>query len=189
MTLQEHSSTRELIATIEQKDRRFRTAQAVFMAFLLLSLLAVVFVQLRTLAGVQEQLKQQGVLLEAQRENTEDLKSTTAKVSRQIDCIAEFFTQRDRSTATIKDLEQCVIVRPDGTIVEPTFTRNSQEPANPAAEQPSQAETIDPSSPGLTPLNPQQPAEPAVPGPEPDNPPVEILGIPLCVPFTGVCVR
>ena len=191
MTLQEHSSTRELIATIEQKDRQFRIAQSIFMAILLLSLLAVVGVQLRTLSGVQEQLRQQGVLLEEQRKNTEDIKNTTANVSRQLDCIAQFFAQRDRQDAVITDLEQCVIVNEDGSIIElvPLRPPAAATDPQPAPEQSAQAETIDPDSPGLTPLNPQQPADPTAPGPEPVDPPVEILGIPACVPFTDICVR
>ena len=187
------AGTRALVTEVERKDRRFRTAQAIFLSLIFCILIGVVYVQLRTLAGVQEQLKQQAVLLEEQKKNTEDLKDTSAKVSRQLDCIAEFFATRDRSDAHITNLDQCTIVRPDGTIVAPTFSQGAAPTQTPTTDPQPQTQNspqpISPDMPGLEPLNPQQPDPIIPPLPAPDRPPVEILGIPLCVPFTGVCVR
>lgn len=190
MTLEQHSSTRQLIAKVESKDRKFRMAQAVFMAIIFVILAGVIVVQLRTLNGVQEQLKQQEILLNEQKKNTDEIKNTTANVSKQIDCIAQFFAMRNRTEVTIEDLENCRIVRPDGTIVDlPLAPRNTAGPNTPAQSNPQ------PTSPGSgqTPSNPQQPGptEPPIlpPVDPPVDPPVEILGVPACVPFTGICVR
>ena len=177
-------SPAEIVQTIEDKDRKFRVAQAIFIGLILVILVLVVAVQFKTLSGVQEQLKQQGILLQEQKKNTEQIQATTAELSKQLDCIAKFFAQRNRSESSIADLEQCTIIRPDGSVVQSLMRAPDPAPETPAPATNSQP--ISPNMPGLTPLIPQQPETPEVP-PVPD--PVEILGIPLCVPFTGLCIR
>lgn len=184
-------NTRTLVAAVELKDRRFRIAQTVFMAMVFIAMAAVILFQFRIQAGIQEQLKQQAVLLQAQKQNTDELKKNTtdqlSKVSAQLDCIASFFATRNRTEATITDLEQCTIVRSDGSIVQPNFNRGASSPSNstttPAPRNSNGA------SQGQTPSNPQQPTTPTVPNTPAVPDPVEILGIPICVPFTDRCVR
>lgn len=179
MTEIEHFSTRQLISKIEAKDVRFRISLAVFMGISIIIMIGVILFQLKTLDGVRQQLDQQKVLLEEQKRSTDEIKATVAELSNQLDCIAKFFAQRSREDAQIADLDQCTIIRQDGSVVQsPLIQAPNQAPETPP--------TISPDMPGLTPLNPQQPADPPT---DPESPPVEILGIPICIPFTGVCLR
>lgn len=177
---------REIVDQIEGKDRKFRAAQAIFLALIFVILVIVVAVQFKTLSGVQEQLAQQKILLEEQKSNTDQIQATTAELSKQLDCIAKYFAQRDRAETTISNLEQCTIIRPDGSVVR-SLPRapQRQAPDQPAQDQPAEpAPAIRPDMPGLSPVPPQNPQQPETP-----DPPAELLGIPLCIPFTGICVR
>lgn len=53
-----HQETRALIEAIEKKDRRFRMAQAVFMAVSLVTLFIIVGAQFNVLTTVRDQQKQ-----------------------------------------------------------------------------------------------------------------------------------
>jgi TolA-binding protein len=178
----DHIETQELVRKIETKDKRFRTAQAIFMSIVLITLIAVVSVQLRTLQGVQQQLQQQKQLLEQQKRTVDEIQQNNeqqlAKVSNQLDCIAQFFAQRDRASAQITDLQQCTIVHADGSIEQPTFPQPTGSGSTPSPTAGSQPQST-PSQ-----AQPQQP-----PADNSTTPPREILGVPICIPFTGVCAR
>lgn len=181
-------TTDDLIAQIENKDRRFRLAQTVFMIATLLALIIVIGAQQRTLDGVKDQLAQAKVTAAEQSKQSDDQRD---KIIRRLDCIVVFFTQPDRAAVTIADIDKCALNR-DGNVdqffQQPEATPADQPPnlapsagsANPGTTPPA---TVNPQGPGLSPIIPQQPA------PTPVTPPVEVLGIPVCVPFTGLCVR
>lgn len=180
--------TAALVANFETKDRRFRIAQGIFMGIVFIVLAFVVFFQQVTLVAVREQLRQQGILLQQQKDNTDELKKNTeeqlGKVSSQLDCIAQFFANRNRTTAIITDLEQCRIVNADGSVLQatPSTPNNSTVTPTPSGSSTSPAVNTP------TPSNTQQPPNSSTGNPQAPGP-VEILGIPVCVPFTGLCVR
>lgn len=184
-------STDDLISQIEHKDRRFRLAQTIFMISTLLALVIVISAQQRTLDGVKDQLAQAKSTAETQAKQSDEQRD---KIIRRLDCMVVFFTQADRTNLTIENIEKCSLNRdenidqffkqPESSPAEnpPNLTPGSSPTPGPTA-QPNQPQTINPNSPGLTPFIPQQPV------PTPDPPPFEVLGIPACIPFTGVCVR
>lgn len=163
-------STQKLLSSIEARDHRFRLAWVFFMFIAAVILFFLVALSIKTLDGVEKQLKQQETLLREQKENT-------AKISAQMDCIARFFAERNRQEAVINDLEQCRIMRPDGSVVDMPAPSTAQSPATA------------PQNSGQSTQNPQQPNQPNNPSSPSEPPPVEIIGVPVCVPLTGICLR
>jgi hypothetical protein len=184
--MSDHYSTQELINQIESKDRKFRTTQAFFMLMLLATLIAVIFVQFRTLDTVRQQLtSSKATAVEATKQGDEQRKT----IIRRLDCMTAFFSQTDRQNLTIKDVDKCSIssdgspekffapangsssqVNTDGS----TTTTTTKTPGNPGATNPKPA------------TNPQPTSSPVIVEP---RPPVEVLGVPVCLPFTEVCAR
>lgn len=117
--LQPAASTDDLIAQIERKDRRFRLAQTVFMLSTFLALLIVIFIQNQTLHQVQQQLVSAKNTAAQQDDNAN---KATDKIIRRLDCMTVFFSQKDRTNLTIKDIDECTLER-DGDI-QRFFTNN-----------------------------------------------------------------
>lgn len=181
--MSDHTSTQELISRIESKDRKFRTAQALFMAMLLATLIGIIFVQFRTLDTVHQQLTtSKATAAEATRQGDDQRKT----IIRRLDCMTAFFSQPDRQNLTIKDVDKCSISA--GGSAEQFFA-----PANGTSTQQNTdgstttTTTSTPGNPGAT--NPTPPAPSATPTPAPQPEPLKVLGVPVCVPFTGACVR
>lgn len=132
--------------------------------------------------------KSQGDLLQALKDSTEVLKknqSAAAQAQSKFNlCLAEFFSRPDRDNLVVSEI--CTIEPIDngggnGTSTSPT-PQTSQNSTSHDQNQNGNKPNQNPGSPG----NPNTPPEP----PEnPPDPPVEVLGIPVCVPFTGLCVR
>jgi hypothetical protein len=113
----------------------------------------------------------------------QQIKDATDSVNRHLDCITIFFSRTDRQDLTIKDVDKCVLQRdsnPADTFIPKEITdkqtKDSTAPQTNGSGADSKKSTT-----------PQQPEEPSNP-PE-EHPPVRVLGIPVCVPFTGVCAR
>lgn len=174
-------STDELIAQIENKDRRFRLAQTVFMVSTLIALVVVISAQQRTLNSVKEQLVQAKVTAAAQAKQSDDQRD---KIIRRLDCIVVFFTLPNRQAVTIDDIDKCSLNR------DASIQQFFAQPENNTADQPpnltpSTGQATPSTSPPATtaaPIIPQQ----VVPTPVP---PKEVLGVPLCLPFTSRCIR
>lgn len=179
-------STDDLISQIEHKDRVFRLAQTLFMVSTLIALILVISAQQRTLNTVKAQLVEQKATAQAATKQSDEQRD---KIIRRLDCIVVFFTQPDRTNVTIADIDKCSLNRDanlDQFFAQPESTPSEQPPdlapstsAPEPGAQPNQPQPVTPETPGLA---------PGVPDPEP-RPPVEVLGIPICVPFTGICVR
>lgn len=184
--MNDHTTTQQLIENIEKKDRRFRTAQAIFMAILFSALVGIIFIQFKTLQSVQQQLVAQK---DTAQETTKENQQIQDKIIRRLDCMVAFFSQTDRTNLSIADIDKCSLNR-DGNVQQffqsPESTPSAQSPTinqNPTPKTSTSAPTTTPPSNAVP--NP-------VPAPvtvQPTPPPVTVLGIPLCVPFTGVCVR
>jgi len=100
----DHSSTQELIAAIENKDRRFRFAQTIFMVGTFLALIVVIGAQQKTLNAVQAQLAQAKSTAAAQSKQADE---AATRIERRLDCMVVFFSQKDRTALSIADIDKC----------------------------------------------------------------------------------
>lgn len=183
--MSDHKSTQDLIGVIERKDRRFRIAQAIFMFATLLALVVVIGAQQRTLTAIKDQLDQAKSAQAAATKQSDDQRD---KIIRRLDCIVVFFTLPNRANVTIDDIDKCSLNQ--NKAVQQFFqqpeTTPAEKPPNLAPSSSSPAgTTAQPNQPQPTPT-PATPPVPVIPSP-PD--PLRILGIPVCVPLTGLCIR
>lgn len=164
------------IADIALKDRRFRIAQTAFMGVVLIAFIATFVLFGVLLQGAQDQLKAQQEILTGQKLATEDLKRETGaqleKQSRYIHCIAKLFAEHEAGTVTINDLETCAISEWQNPFAMGAANDGQQ-----------QSESFAPA-----PEQSQSPAQPGPAEPQPEEKPQELLGFPLCVPLTNICI-
>jgi hypothetical protein len=120
VTTLEHKTTRDLISEIERKDRRFKFASVVFGAICTAGMAVLLIVGVYTLAGVNQQLGSQKVLLESQNKILSTISASSKQRTRQINdlqdhinCIVSLFQQPNRSQLTITDLENCQLTNPN----------------------------------------------------------------------------
>jgi hypothetical protein len=186
-----HRETREVILkNIEKKDRRFRLFQGAFIVLIFISLVGILLIQQATLNNVKKELAQQ-------QSTVAEVKKSSDTINRHLDCIIVYFGQKNRSELTIQDINNCTLQNSTG--VQQFFTPTSgsdnggQTQLSPGSTQISPGNTTAPSnSPSSTNLSNPSPTKNTTPvaTPTPTQPdPRKILGIPVCIPFTGVCVR
>lgn len=169
------NTTEMLIKNIEAKDRRFRVAQVIFLAVIITSILALLFL------GYQQQLANQKLIASqeiALNKLTNGAKQRTEQINdleQHIDCIVLLFQSKNRANLVISDVESCKI---------DTVTGNVVYSAKPVA--PPQASRT--TTPTATPISVPSPA----PSPKPtttQQPAVtkskNILGI--CLPLILTC--
>ena len=172
--MSDHASTQEIIYNIEKKDKRFRLFQTMFMVGTFVALIFIIGAQQRTLSNVEIQVsQQQETANDASKERTAQLEAIT----RRLDCMVVFFSTPDREGLTIDNVENCSLNR------DPDLNKFFQnEPDNTSENPPNLTD----SAPTATQENVEaQQEEETQPAPEKQ---VYILGIPVCIPFTGVCV-
>lgn len=189
---QEKATTQALLAAIEQKDRRFRLFQTLFMVATFIALIFIISAQQRTLAGVENQLKEYRTLASEDSARDEDQQN---KIVRRLNCMVYFFTIPNRQGLTIESIDECTLNRDENVdqfFAHPEDT-NSERPPNLPDSAPSATSEND-VAPVITPEQPDaQPVEETPPVVEP-RPPVMIHlpilpDIPVCVPLLDVCVR
>lgn len=183
--MSDHESTQQLINKIESKDRRFRTAQAVFMILLLSVVLGIVYVQFRTLESVHQQLVVSRMVAS---ETKSQSNAQNATIIHRLDCMTAFFSIPNRTNLTISDVEKCSI---SSNNPEQYFTPNNGTTTQKNTDGSTTTTTNNtPGNPGSstqpTSQAPQNQAPVVVPT---QKPPVRIIGIPVCIPFTSVCAR
>lgn len=186
--MSDHASTQDLIHRIESKDRKFRTAQSLFMIMLLAVLSGIIFVQFRTLDTVRQQL------VASKATATETSKQSKAQrdtIIRRLDCVVAFFAQPDRTNLVISDIDKCSLNPSDNPTKFFAPANNTTSTTNTNGDGSKTTTTTTqttPGNPGAT--SPQTTQTPVKTPPivEP-RPPVTVIGVPLCIPFTGVCVR
>lgn len=100
-------------------------------------------------------------------------KAIAEENQRHIDCIANLFAKytRDNRAITISDLDACQATTDDAQSPSPSVTGTA--PVSPSISTPSAATAASP--------------DPTLP-PQASPKAVEVLGIPVCVPTTGICV-
>ncbi len=169
MTLELHAETQKLIRKVERKDRQFRIAATIFAIGIMLILAILLAIGLRNLSKANDQLVQQKQLLEQQQESTE-------KISRRLDCMTVFFSQKDRTGLSIANIDQCTLNR-SGDIqrffVQPQ-TGQSSQPQNASPNNSGNSTSSTPT----TPSQPQEPSNPpsvVTPNPDPLHDLLQIL--------------
>lgn len=130
-TTELHNKTQRLIEDIERKDRRFRIAQSIFTAMILIVLVGIVMAQYRTLRAVQQQLNQQRTIAQQADDNSKEAQAT---ILRRLDCMTVFFSQRDRVNLTIANIDRCTLNR-DGDIQKFFIEEPGEAPETTKTEQ------------------------------------------------------
>lgn len=133
--------------------------------------------------------------------NTNTKIAASQKVTeKELRCLASFFSQPNRQTIRISNLETCQIIHTDTGQTEvlplsPTPVKIQSSPAAPSSDTnknststPTSTQVNTPQKTTSTNLAPSQTA-PQVPSKPTAPDPFRVLGIPVCVPFTHVCVR
>jgi hypothetical protein len=117
---------------------------------------------------------------------------------KELRCLASFFSQPNRQNIRISNLETCEIIHTDTGKTEqlplsPTPVTTPSSPAVPSSDTKQNSTTTNKPTQANTPQTPasQTNSAPSQTTPQvPSTPdPMKILGIPVCVPFTKVCVR
>lgn len=179
-------SYNDLVREIRQKDRRFRFFQGLFITIVLTGLIGIGLLALKQLSVLNQQA-------EIRSKNLQLLIEDNQRQTEYIKCIARFFNERNRATANLTDLDQCTIQRADGSTAAPdnvppdTQTTSSTIRVIPPEQQPTVVVQRPEQTPPITVTPPETPVTPPVT--KPDRNPVEVLGVPVCLPFTNVCVR
>ena len=173
----------DLLHKIERNDRRFRMAQSIFMTVIGLVLVGLIAAQFVVIRNFQDQSGERAkgihTLQDSNRKLLEENKHLSEQTNRYIQCIAQFFATTDRQDRVLADLDACTYM--DGGEIVPGLTAPQNGSTNSPAPTTTQNTPANPGGAGesTTPVTPT----PAVPDP------VRVFGIPVCVPFTGVCWR
>ncbi len=166
-----------LLRAIRRRDLIYRLLQGAMIVIVVGGFLITSLVQgqanTRVLAGLRQQNRQLQIAVN-------DLKAdANEKLDRQtkhLQCIAQFFAQPDRQDRVIEDLNDCLISAAPSTS-QPSF-----------AQTPGQ-QSRSPSTPGESPPKSSPASPPAVPPLQPATNPIELLGLPLCIPILDVCAE
>lgn len=168
----------EIVKELNRRNRRFKQFTILFMITVAVGLIVIILVGLNNLQRANAQLEQQKALLEAQNQTIQAVKDQGDKrteqledISKQIDCIAKFFTQRNRTDAVITDLEQCKILNSDGTTAGSTSSPKADSGDSSATPRSQEPANISPNTPGLKPDTPNKPEQP------PDNNPLHRIPV------------
>jgi hypothetical protein len=179
--------THDLISTIERKDRRFRFFQTLFMVGTFIALIIIIGGQQRTLDGVQKQLSEARQTAQKQSKQTDESQAT---VLRRLDCLAVYFSQTDRASLTIENIDQCTLNR-NGTPQQffqnntngdggTSVTPMEQTPGSTAPNGTANGSVSGTTNPPVT--TPTAPATPATPAPQqPISIVTPLLPNPVCL--------
>ncbi len=187
----EFKSIPELIHSIEKKDRRFRVAQTVFMIAILIPVaIGGYFLatnQTKERIAREEQTSQ---IIDRQSEKIDDL-------TNRLRCLAVFFSEPDRANLIITDIDQCFTQRIDNGDIrkldigsDPANTNQNSNNTDTSHEDTQKKTDQNNLGNQNENNNSQTPVDPPSVGlGEEENPPRRIAGIPVCIPFTEICVR
>lgn len=107
-----------------------------------------------------------------------------------IDCIADLFARytREGKAISINDLNTCQVTEAEVNTLFGGTVSGAVDFTTPAKTNSPAPTQSTPTTPSTTPTPTS--STPTSPAPVPEQPkPLELLGVPVCVPFTGVCVR
>ncbi len=167
----------EVIRKIQSRDSKYRAFFVFLMLGVLVALFAVIFLQAQALQEFRNQSAARGAGLKTLSEQNLD---AAGRTNSYLQCLARYFAETDRAELQLTDLDACSYERGGNAVpgvdVTPTGTASGDRTTAPSG------------STQQTPTTPAPQQEtPATAPPEPD--PVQVLGVPVCIPFTGVCLR
>jgi len=174
--------THDLLSDIEIKDRRFRFTQTLFFFLVALMLVVLLVASYQQQVGVKKVTTGQTKTLAAL---TTEGKSQTDKINdlqKHIDCVVALFQQPDRSSLVISDIENCSLKQ-----LQDSADNSKTSAAAPSQPSTSNSSSVATTTPVTAPTSPSTGSGGSNPIQQPD--PLTILGLPVCVPFTGLCVR
>lgn len=172
----ENMSSKELVQEVKTKQRKARFIELVMLVLIIVGVGIAVWVVGVEIHSLKQQSQNQqrtiDAIDQAVKDITTDNKHNTELIlesNRLINCLLDLHIREST------DVSECA---PEP---EPNATNSAQQSTSPNQN------TNTPQSQNQNPNPAGQSGGPnEQPGP---NPPVEILGIPVCVPFTEVCVR
>lgn len=184
MTEHLHASTQQLIREIERKDRRFRLAQSVFMVLLMFGFIAGGYFAVQ--AYQNEQIARDA----ANKAVVDAINEKLGDQSKQLQCIVRFFTidSTEREKSSIRSVDDCFTTDQTSATNPPLTVEGGQSPNFSSGPVVGSNPQSSPGNSGSRPPQAQNPPQTPPEQPE-EHPPVRILGVPVCVPFVGICVR
>lgn len=172
----------QVIRKIQAKDSKYRLFFVVLMILVVVGLGGVIFLQAQALQEFKHQSASRAAALKSLASQNLD---AAGRTNSYIQCLGRFFAEADRVDLQLKDLDQCSYERGGNAVpgvdVTPTGTAAVDQTTAPSGS--SQQVPTSPSSP-QTPSNPA-PTPPAITN---DNTPPAVLGSPLCIWLTNICV-
>lgn len=112
--MSDHLTTQQLIAKIENADRRYRRSSTVLLIIIGFAIAATLVLQYQALEQFKQQSAERGAGLKSlQEENQRE----SEKTNRYLQCIARYFANPDRAQTTIRSIDDCTIDGKTGAIV------------------------------------------------------------------------
>lgn len=167
----------EVIHKIQARDTKYRVFFVILMIVVIVSLFGVIFLQAQALSEFRGQSAERAASLKAlQQQNLE----ASGRTNSYLQCLARFFAEQDRTNLTLTDLDKCSYERGGNAVPGVDVTPTG----GPADQQTTAPSGTSQQMPTVTPPAGQTPSTPAQNTPKP----VEVLGIPVCIPLTNVCI-
>lgn len=176
-----NGSDDNLLNAIRRRDLIYRLLQGAMIVIVVGGFLITSIIQgqanTRVLDGLREQNRQ---LQTAVNDLKADANDKLDQQTRHLQCIAQFFAQPDREDRVIENLNDCLI----------TAAPQSSRPfAPPLAQAPAQQSAPSNTPSGESPPKSSPANPPAIPPLQPATNPIELLGLPICLPILDVCVE
>lgn len=191
MTKIDNQSSSELIATIDRSDKRFKIFQTIFMIACIAFLGVVLGYQYTILQHLQNQVRTSKNELQT---SIHQIETDQDKQTKYINCIAQLFGASPNTIITQDQFNKCLdgalIIHDKNTVLIP-FNMS------PAPTTPAQSGTDDKTNTSSGSAQTQSTNSNTNDKNSQSNnnqgagqiPPKEVLGVPLCIPFTARCVR
>lgn len=160
---------------VVRKNRRFQIARAIFFVLTGAVIIAILIFSLIQFSTNQRLVDTQAKTVKQLTTNSDQNTRQIADLQKHIDCIVALFQQPGRASFVITDIENCKL---SNFTTGETTTGPSTSPSSSSSTT-----IILPSNSTKTDL-PTASNEPTA---QPE--PVKVLGIPVCIPLTSVCVR
>lgn len=112
--MSDHLTTQELIAKIENADKRYRRSTTVLLILIGIAIAVMLFLQFQALEQFKGQSKDRGDAIKALQEEN---KQESERTNRYLQCIARYFADPNRRETVIENIESCNIDPTTGAFV------------------------------------------------------------------------
>lgn len=171
-----------LLHAIRRRDLIYRLLQGAMIVIVVGGFLITSIIQGQANTRVLDGLRKQNHQLQTAVDDLKaDANDKLDQQTRHLQCIAQFFAQPNREDRVIENLNDCLISaapatnRPSNTPPIAQAPSPQGQPSNaPSGESPPKSPPADP---------------PATPPSLPGSKPIELLGLPICLPILNICVE